>query len=123
MHKLHITLVAGLLAAAAVLGTFAATHTISLGAAHKRTSNANVLARAKQLNRFEASLHRALAKKPPSLPAVPKTPAARQQAATAPQPRVIYRRPPAIVVVRHTHHGDDGGSYEASDGEGGGGGD
>jgi hypothetical protein len=120
MHKLHITLVAGLLTAAAVLGTFAATHTISLGATHTRTTNANVLARAKQLSRFEASLHRALAKKPPALPAVPTTPAVRQQPGTAPQPRVIYRRPPAIVVVRHAHHGDDGGSYEA---EGGGGGD
>jgi hypothetical protein len=120
MHKLHITLVAGLLAAAAVLGTFAATHTVSLGAAQKRTSETSVLARAKQLNHFEASLHRALARKPPALPAVPKTPVAQQLPAGAPQPRVIYRRPPAIVVVRHTQHGDDGGSYEA---EGGGGGD
>jgi hypothetical protein len=123
MHRLHITLVAGLLAAAAVLGTFAATHTVSLGAAHSRTSGASVRAREQQLNRFEASLHRALAKKPPVLPTVPKTPAAQLPGTPATQPRVVYRRPPAIVIVRHTHHGDDGGSREAADGEGGGGGD
>jgi hypothetical protein len=117
MNKLHITIVAGLLAAAAVLGTFAATHTVSLGAAHTRASNGNVLARAKQLNRFEASLQKALAKKPPALPAVPTAPVAQQRTPSA-QPRVIYQRPPAIVVVRHTQHGDDGASREASDGGG-----
>lgn len=123
MHKLHITLVAGLLAAAAVLGTFAATHTVSLGSAHARTSDASVRAREHRLNRFEASLHRALAKKPPALPTVPKTSAAQRPGTSATQPRVVYRRPPAIVIVRHTHHGDDGGSREAADTEGGGGAD
>jgi hypothetical protein len=121
MNKLHITIVAGLLATAAVLGTFAAGHTVSLGVAHTRASNGNVLVRAKQLSRFEASLQRALAKKPPALPAVPKAPAAQQPSAPSAQPRVIYQRPPAIVVVRHTHHGDDGAGREASDGGGGGG--
>ena len=121
MNKLHITIVAGLLAAAAVLGTFAATHTVSLGAAHTRASNGNVLVRAKRLNRFEASLRKALAKKPPALPAVPTASVAQQPAAPSAQPRVIYQRPPAIVVVRHTQHGDDGASREASDGGGSGG--
>jgi hypothetical protein len=123
MHKLHVTLIAGLLATAAVLGTVAATHTVSLGASHTRSSDAAVRARSRQLNRFEASLHRALAKKPPALPAIPATPPAGQAGATGSQPRVVYRRPPAIVVVRHTHYGDDGGTREASDGEGGAGGD
>jgi hypothetical protein len=121
MNKLHITIVAGLLAGAAVLGTFAAGHTVSLGAAHTKASNGNVLTRAKQLNRFEASLQKALAKKPPALPAVPKASAAQQSGAASAQPRVIYQRPPAIVVVRHTHHGDDGADREAADGGGGGG--
>jgi len=121
MNKLHITIVAGLLAAAAVLGTFAAGRTVSLGAAHKKASNGNVLTRSKQLNRFEASLQKALAKKPPALPAVPKASAARQPGAASAQPRVIYQRPPAIVVVRHTHRGDDGVDREAADGGGGGG--
>ena len=122
MQKLHVTLVAGLLAGAAILGTFAATHTVSLGAAHTRASDTKALARTKQLNRFEASLHRALARKPPALPKVPSAAAGGAQAPPV-QPRVVYRRPPAIVVVRHLHHGDDGGSREAADSEGGGGGD
>jgi hypothetical protein len=121
MRKLHITLVAGLLAVAAVFGTFAATHTASLGVAHTQAGDASVRARARELHRFEASLHRALAKRPPALPKLPATPLARTPAAAVPQPRVVYRRPPAIVVVRHIHHGDDGGSREASDGEAGGG--
>jgi hypothetical protein len=121
MNRLHLTLVAGLLSAAAVLGTVAATHTVSLGAAHARSGNANVVARTKQLQRFEASLHRALAKRPPRLPAVPAASAAQPAGGPAATPRVIYRRPPAIVVVRHTHHGDDGAETEASGGGGGGG--
>jgi hypothetical protein len=121
MKKLHITLVAGLLAAAAVLGTFAATHTVSLGAAHTRAGQTKVLARAKQLDRFEASLRRALARRPPALPTVPTATASGAEAPSQ-QPRVVYRRPPAIVVVRHLHHGDDGGGREAADSEGGGGG-
>jgi hypothetical protein len=121
MNKLHITIVAGLLAGAAVLGTFAATHTVSLGAARSHANTKTVVSRAKQLSRFEASLRKALAKRPPALPARPKATAGVQADAPAAQPRVIYQRPPAIVVVHHTHHGDDGGSREAADGGGGGG--
>ncbi len=131
MNRLNTTFVAALLAVAAVLGTVAATHTMSLGAAHRSSSGAAVVARTKQLNRFEASLHHALAKRPPALPAVPKmrkappVSAVSQAPATAPAPaapqqRVIYRRPPPIVIVKHRHHDDDGSKLEA---EGGGGGD
>ena len=56
MNRLHLTLIAGLLAAAAVLGTVAATHTVSLGAAHTKAASTNVVVRTKQLQRFEASL-------------------------------------------------------------------
>jgi hypothetical protein len=121
MSKLHITIVAGLLAGSAVLGTFAAVHTVSLGAAHTKASNANVLTRSKQLTRFEASLRKALAKKPPALPAIPKASAAPQSGPASARPRVIYQRPPAIVVVHHTHHADDGVEREAASGGGGGG--
>ena len=118
MSKPQITIVAALLAAAAVLGAVAMTHTVSLGAAQARTSDAKLLARAKQLDRFEASLRRALARTPPALPKIPKAEAAAAQQAgpSAPAaPPVVYQRPPAIVVVRHLHHGDDG-SREAEDG-------
>jgi hypothetical protein len=124
MNKLHVTAIAGLLAFAAVLGTIAATHTVTLGAAHRQSADTTVRKRAKQLDRFEASLRRALAQKPPKLPAVPKPPAvSRPAAAPAPQPQVVYRRPPPVVVVKHTHHGDDGSESEASGGGDGGGGD
>jgi hypothetical protein len=116
MHKVHVFLIAGALAAAAVLGTTAALRTTSLGRAHRAAGDAAVTARAKQLDRFEAALRRRLAKRPPALPAVPKAAPAAPAAAA---PRVVYRRPPAIVVVKHTHHGDDGG-LEHADGGGGG---
>jgi hypothetical protein len=120
MNRLHATLVAGFLALAAVLGTLAATHTVSLGSAQQSSaSTTSVVARTKQLDRFAASLRHALAKKPPALPTVPAVPKTSPAPASAAAPqRVIYRRPPPIVVVKHTHHGDDGGGYES---EGGGG--
>lgn len=105
MKKLHVTLVATLLAGAAVLGAVAVTHTVSLGTAQRQSSNAAVLARTRQLDRLQASLQRALARKPPARSAAP---------AAAPTPTIVYHRPPPVVVVRHTHHGDDGGFENAS---------
>ena len=113
MKKTNVALIAGLLALAAVLGTVAATRTVSLGAAGRNATNATVHARTRQLAAYAASLRRALAHKPPPLPAVPKT------NGQAPAQRVVYHRPPPIVIVKHTHHGDDGG-FEQADGGGGG---
>jgi hypothetical protein len=112
MNKLHLTIVAGLLAGAAVLGAVAVSHTTSLGTAQRQSAETAVRARTKQLDRMQAALKRALAAKPKARPAA--TPAA------APAPRIVYHRPPPIVVVKHTHHGDDG-SFENADGGGGGG--
>jgi hypothetical protein len=109
MSKSHIALIAGLLALAAVVGTVAATRTVSLGSTNRQSVNATVAARTRQLDRLQASLQRALAKKPAALPAA-KAPSA---------PRVVYHRPPPIVVVKHVQHGDDG-SFENADGGGGG---
>jgi hypothetical protein len=120
MNKLNVAAVAGMLAVAAVLGTIAATHTVSLGASHQKTASSTLRAQAKKLDRFETALRRQLAKKPPKLPAVPKTPAvAPARAPQQAQQQVVYRRPPPVVVVKHTHHGDDGSEHEGS-GEGGG---
>ena len=111
MRRFNVIAIALLLALAAVIGTVAASRTVSLGASARQASGASVHARAKQLDSFEASLHRALARKPPALPKVPA------QAAAAPAPRVVYHRPPPIVVVKHSQHGDDDG-YEREGGEG-----
>lgn len=123
MNKMNVALIAGLLALAAVLGTVAATRTVSLGAASKQATNATVHARAQQLDTYAASLRRALARKTPALPAVPKTPSAPALSPNgqAPVQKVVYRRPPPIVIVKHKAHGDDG--FEQADGAGGGGND
>lgn len=107
MKKVHVAIVAALLAGAAVLGAVALTHTVSLGTAQRQSSNAAVRQRTRQLDRLQASLARALAQKP--------KPA---RAAAAPSPRIVYHRPPPIVLVRHTQHGDDGG-FENAEGGGG----
>ena len=121
MNKMNVALIAGLLALAAVIGMVAATRTVSLGAASKHATSATVHARTQQLNAYAASLRRALARKPPALPAVPKTAGAPALAPNgqAPVQKVVYRRPPPIVIVKHTHHGDDG--FEQADGATGGG--
>jgi hypothetical protein len=115
MDKVRLTIVAGLIAAAAVLGLVAVTRTTALGRAHRQSADAAITERIQQLDQFEASLRHALARKPPALPKLP----ARKAAAPAAAPRVVYRRPPAIVVVHHTHHGDDG--FAEAEGGGGGG--
>jgi hypothetical protein len=113
MHKVNVFVIAGALAVAAVLGATAALRTTSLGRAHPASAEAALVARAKQLDRFEASLRAQLRRRPPALPAAPRV-------ARAAPPRVVYHRPAAIVVVRHTHHGDDGGFESAEGGDGGG---
>ena len=110
MRKVNVIVIAGLLALAAVLGTVAATRTVSLGASARQATAASVQSRAKRLDAFEASLHRALDREAAGA-------ARRTRRRRPPQParRVVYHRPPPVVVVTHTHHGDDGG-YEREGG-------
>ena len=98
---------------AAVFGLFAASRTVSLGNQSRASVDAQVAKRTQQLNRYEASLRKALAQKTPALPPV-VTGAAR----TAPTQavRVVYHRPPPIVIHKHRAGGDDG--YESADGGG-----
>jgi hypothetical protein len=78
------------------------------------------------LDREQIALRRALAKRPPRLPKVPKfapvaaapapapaAPVSIQAPATASAPRVRYVRPAPIVVVKHRSHGDDEGEHES----------
>lgn len=109
MKKLHVSLIALLLAIAAVVGTFAATRTASLGTSSRQASNAAYTAKVKQLDAFSARLRQELAAKPAQVQI-------QAPARATVTPRVVYRRPPAIVVVKHTHHGDDG--SERADGGG-----
>lgn len=117
MHKLHVTVIALLLAGAAVFGAVAVARTTGLGSAARQSNDAAFAARVHQLSTYAAKLRKELRAKPPALPAVPKAkPVAAAAAAAA--PRIVYHRPPPVVVTVH-HHGDDG-SGEA---DGGGGGD
>lgn len=102
MNRLHLTAVSALLAVAVVLGGVAMLKTTGLGTSAQQANNAAVAAKTRQLAAYQASLHKALAAKTPSLPKVPA------RSAQASQQRVVYHRPPPIVVVKHTHHGDDG---------------
>jgi hypothetical protein len=122
MHKFNVTLVALLLAGAAVLGAVAVVRTTHLGAAARQTNDAAFTARTRQLTAFAAKLRQELKAKPPALPRVPKAPPAAPASApaaapVAQAPRIVYHRPPPVVHVIH-HHGDDG-----SGESGGGGGD
>ncbi len=110
MKRIHVVLIALLLAVGAVLGTVAATRTVHLGAASRRATDATYSARVKQLDAYAASLQKQLA-------AATKAPVAAGRA-QAPAPRIVYHRPPPIVVVKHTHHGDDGGFENAAGGGG-----
>jgi hypothetical protein len=116
MRKSNVAVIAGLLAAAAVLGGVALVRTAGLGASSRAATDATVAAKEKQLAAYQAKLERALAQKTPALPPLPKAVpvSSASPPSAAPQPKVVYRRPPPIVVVQHTHHGDDG--YEAEGG-------
>jgi hypothetical protein len=119
MHKFNVTLVALLVATAAVLGAVAVTRTTGLGSAARHANNAAVSGRTKQLSAFAAKLQNELKAKPPALPKVPKAPKPPAPAAApvSSAPRVVYHQPPPVVVTVRRHHGDDGSN------EGGGGGD
>ena len=108
MHKFNVTLVALLVAIAAVLGAVAVTRTTSLGSAARAANDAAVSGRTKQLSAFAAKLQKELRAKPPALPKVPPRPTTPPAAApVSSAPRVVYHQPPPVVVTVHRHHGDD----------------
>jgi hypothetical protein len=122
MKRADLIAVAAIVGLAAVVGLVAVTRTTHLGASSRKASDARIAARIHQLDRFEASLARALHSRPPALPHVPKAhaPAVSSGAAVSAAPRIVYQRPAPHVVVLHRHQGDDGGG-EGGGGDGGGG--
>lgn len=122
MNRFHGTVLALLLAAAAVLGAVAVTRTTHLGAAATNSNSAAITARTKQLAAYAAKLRQELRARPPALPRVPKTtPLTSPAPVSRAAPRIVYQQPPPVVVTLH-HHGDDG-NGGGDDGGGGGGGD
>ena len=104
MNKSHLTILAVLFAASAVLGAVAVTRTTHLGAASRAAENATVAAQTHRLAAYAAQLKHQLETKTPALPAVPKAP----PAAAAAAPRIVYQQPPPVVVTVHRNQGDDG---------------
>jgi hypothetical protein len=93
------------LALALVAGAFATLRTTSLGARAAAVPAAQIAAKSRQLDRYEAALRREARKRPPTLPPLPAAVRPGTQPTSAAQPqRVIYRRPPAIVRVIHHQH-------------------
>jgi hypothetical protein len=105
MKRSHVLLLATLIALGATLGTYALTRTTELGVqartASKQSTDATIAARTRQLNTLEASLRKALAKKPPRLPALPKLKAqSAQPPAPAYTPAPVVSRPAPVTVTR-----------------------
>jgi hypothetical protein len=109
MRRTHALAIAAIIAVASVLGVVAVSRTTRVGTAAQHASDASFAARSRQLDRYAASLRRALAQKQPALPALPQP---RTQAISSAPPRIVYHRPPPIVVVTHRSHGDDGFGFE-----------
>lgn len=104
MTKTHALLISLLLGLAVVLGLFAAVRTTSLmaQASAPSASASGVIARRQRLDRLEARLQRALARRPPALPAS-------RRSAPAAAPLVTYVRPAPIVIPRASsdEHGEE----------------
>jgi hypothetical protein len=106
MDKTRATILAVTVAALAITGVFAVSRALTPGSQPHATTNTQIAQRARQLDRYEASLVRALAKRPPSLPPVPASrPTSISSAAPA---TVVYRRLPSVVAAG-SHRIDDGG--------------
>ncbi len=95
---------------AAIAGVFALGRTLTLGARAGAATDRTVAQRTAQLDRYQASLQKALSRRPPVLAPVSGAPAAGSTAA-APV-RVIYHRPPPVVVIQRAsgeHEGEQEG--------------
>jgi hypothetical protein len=121
MNRSRALIVSLAVGVAAIAGVFALGDTISLTNQANAKSDRQVAQRTAQLDRYEASLRRALAQKPPKLPPVPaagSTSAPSQSAvsapaASAPPVRVVYHRPSPIIVVKHRAGGEHENESEA----------
>jgi hypothetical protein len=112
MKRTHVIAISLMLGAAVLVGGIAATRTAHLGATAQprpTITNAAIARRMRRLDRVEAALRRALARKPPAVTA----------AAAAPQraQRVVYVRPAPVVHVVHRHGGDGGGGESEGGGD------
>ena len=124
MLPIHRTAIAAILGLAVIVGLLGLSRTLDLGAATAKTQPTDTAALARRshaLDRVQASLRKALAQRPPALPAVPtySAPAVAPAAARPAAQQVTYVRPPPRVVTVHRaggeHEGHDNGSERQDD--------
>ena len=103
MTRTHTTLISLILGLVVVLGVLAAIRTTALATRPKAVDAASITARQQRLNRSEAQLRQALARRPPALPTA-------LRASPAAATRITYVRPAPIVVpsASFAEHGDEG---------------
>jgi hypothetical protein len=127
VKRSHALLLAILLGAAALAAAFAVLTTTSLGMSAKQpsaVSDAQIAARNAKLDKAEAALRRALEKKPPALPKLPKhasAPGVRAAGSSGHAQTAMAVPAAAPTVVASSS--DDGGSHESEPEDIGGGGD
>ena len=136
MSRIHSTLIALVIGAAATAGLYAAVHTVQLGqkAAAPSVSAHDLASRQAKLAAWSRSLHATLAKRPPALPKLPHfAPVAaqplRRRAVETAQPPVTYVQAPTVVKYKHapapttttttTSWSDDESGDDGSDDDGG----
>ena len=113
MNRTRALIISLAVALAAIAGVFALGNTVSLGSqAHARRATSRSPQRTAQLDRYEASLRKALAQKPPALPRVSAAATRRRRRVrrtpvqSAAPARVVYHRPPPVVVTTHRAGGE-----------------
>ncbi|HEX3267235.1 MAG TPA: hypothetical protein VHQ98_04535 [Gaiellaceae bacterium] len=119
MARKHVLLISLLLGLAVAVGTLAAVHTTRAAQPSATTANVSsgsLAQRSRALDRVQASLHKALSRRPPKLPRVPSYASTGNGPAVAAPPRIQYVRPAPIVVTTHRSHGDDGAAEHESEG-------
>ena len=89
-HALALSLLIGV---AAVFGVLALSRTLSLGNASRASADVAVARRTRALDRYEASLQKALAQ-------ATSTPLPAASAGSARAVRIVYHRPPPIVITK-----------------------
>lgn len=121
MHPFHRIAIAAILGLAVIAGLVALTRTLELGSAPHTAgppTAAAIAARSHRLDRAQAALRAALARRPPPLPAVP-TYAAPSTPAPAVRQVTYVRPPPRVVTVHRAGEGeredDSGGARHEDD--------
>lgn len=119
MARKHVLFVSLLLGLAVAIGTLAAVRTTRAGqpsVTAAKVSSGSLAQRNRALDRVQASLHKALSRRPPKLPLVPSNASAGAGPARAAAPRIQYVRPAPIVITKHRSHGDDGAAEHEGEG-------